>query len=171
MTETTPERRAELRKLLTGATPLPWRAEYSGPTGPVVMDDSSASAYDHVARCPHLWARDADLIADGINALPALLDALDAAEARAQDAEAGALRDAADFLDRMQEAGASAAYARFVRYALAELHRSLEAAEAKIAAVQTLVKQIPGDLAYWNDGAADWRYFRSDLLNMLDGEA
>ena len=73
--------RAELRRLLDEATPRPWTAEFSGTTGPVVMDVQSVSALDHVAKCPHYrGSADSELIAAAVNALPDLLDALDVAE-------------------------------------------------------------------------------------------
>ena len=66
----------DLRRLLDEATPRPWVAEFSGPTGPVVMDAESTNALDHVAKCPHYrGAIDAQLIAAAVNALPDLLDA------------------------------------------------------------------------------------------------
>ena len=74
--------RDELRRLLAEATPGPWVAEVSGTTGPVVMDAQSVSAFDHVAKCPHYrGSADSELIAAAANALPGLLDQLDAAEA------------------------------------------------------------------------------------------
>lgn len=74
--------RDELRRLLAEATPGPWVAEVSGPTGPVVMDAQSVSALDHVAKCPHYrGSADSELIAAAVNALPDLLDALEKAEA------------------------------------------------------------------------------------------
>ena len=73
--------RAELRRLLDEATPRPWTAEFSGTTGPVVMDVQSVSALDHVAKCPHYrGSADSELIAAAVNALPGLLDALEKAE-------------------------------------------------------------------------------------------
>ncbi|WP_371053671.1 hypothetical protein [Rhodococcus gordoniae] len=78
---TTPEGRAELRKLLAKATDRPWIAEYSGPTGNCVIPHDAQSTLEAVAftRLLPAW-HDAELIAAAVNALPALLDALDDAE-------------------------------------------------------------------------------------------
>ena len=42
-----------LRERAEAATPGPWRGEYSGKTGPVVMNAESHNALDHVAKCSH----------------------------------------------------------------------------------------------------------------------
>jgi len=70
----TPETLAELERLRADATPGPWVAEFSGKTGPVVMDAESRNALDHVAQCPHYRGHsDAALIAAAVNHLPALI--------------------------------------------------------------------------------------------------
>lgn len=46
-----------LRERAEEATPGPWRDEYSGRTGPVVMDAASRNALDHVAKCSHFRGR------------------------------------------------------------------------------------------------------------------
>jgi len=45
-----------LRERAEKATPGPWREEYSGKTGPVVLDVESHNALDHVAKCCHYRA-------------------------------------------------------------------------------------------------------------------
>lgn len=63
-----------IRERLAAATPGPWRAEYSGATGPVVMDAESVDARDHVARCPHYRGHaDAGFIAHTPTDVAALL--------------------------------------------------------------------------------------------------
>ncbi|SED52518.1 hypothetical protein SAMN04490240_4106 [Rhodococcus pyridinivorans] len=81
----TPEGRAELRKLLAKATDRPWIAEYSGPTGNCVIPHDAQSTLEAVAftRILPAW-HDAELIAAAVNALPALLDALDQADDHAK---------------------------------------------------------------------------------------
>lgn len=46
-----------LRERAEAATPGPWCDEYSGRTGPVVMDAASRNALDHVAKCSHFRDR------------------------------------------------------------------------------------------------------------------
>lgn len=46
-----------LRERAEAATPGPWCDEYSGRTGPVVMDAESRNALDHVAKCSHFRGR------------------------------------------------------------------------------------------------------------------
>lgn len=63
-----------IRERLAAATPGPWRAEYSGITGPVVVDAESIDARDHVARCPHYRGQaDTDFIAHAPTDVAALL--------------------------------------------------------------------------------------------------
>lgn len=88
----TPEERARLRELCAKTTPGPWRIEYNEIgdlwrvcgrialedwTGGMLFDDGSADG-EYGARCS-IDTR--DLIVTAVNALPALLDALDSAEA------------------------------------------------------------------------------------------
>lgn len=73
--------RTELRRLLELATPGPWEANTSEAT----MDDRSGWRIGHPRR-PQAFsavmrAADAQLIAAAVNALPDLLDQLDAADA------------------------------------------------------------------------------------------
>ena len=42
-----------MRERAGEATPGPWRSEFSGPTGCVVLDAGSSNALDHVARTGH----------------------------------------------------------------------------------------------------------------------
>ena len=50
-------RLAESHAIALEATPGPWIAESSGPTGQVVMDAESQNALDHVAQFKHYRAR------------------------------------------------------------------------------------------------------------------
>ena len=74
MSEMTPDRLAEIKARVEAATPGPWRSEYSGATGPVVMDDEARTALDHIARCPHFRSHsDAEFIAHARTDIPDLL--------------------------------------------------------------------------------------------------
>lgn len=83
MTTLTPEDRDALRALASGATPGPWEAEYSGEQGNCVLPPDARSTREAVAvtRLYHQQA-DAEFIAASRQAMPALLDMLDQAEAR-----------------------------------------------------------------------------------------
>jgi hypothetical protein len=55
---------ARMRERAEAATPGPWVGEFSGKTGPVVMDAESRNALDHLAQCKHYRAQfDAEHIA------------------------------------------------------------------------------------------------------------
>ena len=68
--------RTELRRLLDEATPGPWEAEGSQLWGPDGVLVAAVREHSTIVDRP-----DAQLIAAAVNALPGLLDQLDAAEA------------------------------------------------------------------------------------------
>lgn len=88
----TPEQRDGLRALAEKATPGPWRADECLPASPgqfavVTPREENAPYADQPAQYVTPWGltgTDAALIAAMRNALPAILDALDAAEAAVQ---------------------------------------------------------------------------------------
>ncbi len=109
----TPATIDELRKLLAEATPGPWRFDTYGASAVILAGGRSLSA---VASLECTWpdgdedkARltvraDAGIICAAVNALPSLLDSLDASRKRVEALE-GALSKCADVLDRVQWAG------------------------------------------------------------------
>ena len=108
MNELTPEKLAELRRMLDVATPRPWMACEDEDEVRIVLDDDSnhwPGRYTAIARGfeqgDDYGLSDAMLVTAAVNALPALLDAV--AERDALAAKVERVRALADLIDRHTE--------------------------------------------------------------------
>ena len=108
MNELTPEKLAELRRMLDAATPRPWMACEDEDEVLIVLDDDSnhwPGRYTAIARGfeqgDDYGLSDAMLVTAAVNALPALLDA--AAERDVLAAKVERARALADLIDRHTE--------------------------------------------------------------------
>lgn len=134
----------ELRRLLAAVTPRPWMVDVEGDEVVVIVDEGDEFSFTQIAADLHQGDdghTDARLIVAAVNALPDLLDALDAAELAAADAI-------------LHESDARDALARQTPLYLA--------AEAALARVRETVEHYDG-LPYAGGAAA--------ILRALDGEA
>lgn len=75
MTDTT-----KLRELLAAATPGPLRIEAEGEWASILPADSRLSLMGYYLKTPVVRRADAELFVAAVNALPELLDALEASE-------------------------------------------------------------------------------------------
>lgn len=90
-TTITPEERAELRKVASNASALPWKVEgcYSSNTNVrAIRADGVGFAVTHLSAMRDNWAEDAAYIVAACNIAPLLLDALEAAEAEKKHTDA-----------------------------------------------------------------------------------
>lgn len=133
----TPEDRAALRALIAEAAPLPWRRER--------LDDGAYSIEPNVVWLGHLGSdihtSDARLIVAAVNALPALLSALEEAEDKAWQQQ------------RLKEdAGLS----------LALTENALRTAESESAALRARLEEVEADRDHFRNGQE-----QSQALNLM----
>ena len=170
----------ELRRLLADATPGPWGVSYgyrgecwqvfeTKPDGTPYLnaksafDDGSAGG-EYGQRCTPATR---DLIVAAVNALPAMLDELDAARARIKSLEGCIVRNMEAAIRRIPKAGA--ARCDPVMAALAQASQERDAARADLREAMELLRahgQAPGWLLSVGkfEAVKDWNRRYGELL-------